>query len=129
MCVQIVQSKMEIVNYARQTNSEASASAKYGVSRSTIYGWRNVDKEPAIKKMSKRKKGKHIKKGAGRPLTYSKEIEDDLIAWVLKQRDLQVPVSRQDIQHKALIKPSNPSFAASAGWMDKFMCRHSLSVR
>ena len=40
--------KIEIVRFARQ-NSEAAASRKYGVSRSTIYGWRDMDKEPMTK--------------------------------------------------------------------------------
>ena len=39
--------KLEIVHYARQ-HSEAAASRHYGVSRSTIYGWKSIDKEPPI---------------------------------------------------------------------------------
>ena len=56
--------KIEIVNFARQANSEALASAKYDVPRSTIYSWRNIDKEPAAanKKISKRRKGINLKK-------------------------------------------------------------------
>ena len=36
-----------------------------------------------------------------------------------------MPVSRRNIQHKAtaLIKPNNPQFKASSGWIDKFMRR------
>ena len=111
--------KIEIVRFARQ-NSEAAASRKYGVSRSTIYGWRDIDKE-----------GKHTKKGAGRPLTYSQCIDDELLSWILHQRDLQVTVRRLDIQlkAKALIGSDLPQFKASSGWVDKFMCRHSLSIR
>ena len=77
------------------------------------------------------KKGKHAKKGAGRPISYKQEAEDELIAWVLRQRDIQMPVRRQDFQLKAteLISPDSPSFNASNGWMDKFMHRHSLSLR
>ena len=121
--------KLAIVHYARQ-NSEAAASVKYGVSQSTIYGWKDLDKQP-IRKLPKKKKGKHIKKGAGRPISYAKEMDDDLLAWVLRQRDLQVPVRRQDIKMKAtaLITPTNPHFRASSGWVDKFMCCHSLSLR
>ena len=108
------------------------------MSRSTIYGWRNIDKEPIEKlptakngKFPTAKKGKHVKKGAGRPISYAVEIDKELIAWVLRQRDLQVPVRRQDIQLKAtaLIAPDHPSFKASNGWLDKFMCCHSLSLR
>ena len=118
------------MHYTRQ-NSEAAASRKYGVSRSTIYGWKDLDKEPLKKKFPTTTKGKHKKKGAGRPITYPQEREDNLIAWVLWQRDLQLPVWRQDIKLKAiaLIAPDHLNFKASAGWLDKFMCRHSLSLR
>ena len=97
----------------------------------TIYGWRNLDKQLIHKKVPKKKKGKHIKNGAGRPVSYAKELEDDLVAWILRQRDLQVPVRRQDIKMKAtaFITPTKPNFKASSGWVDKFMRRHSLSVR
>ena len=127
--------KLEVVAYRRE-HSETEASRQFGVPRSTIYGWRNLDKEPIEKSQKKgkfpmSKKGKLMKKGAGRPISYKQEIEDELITWVLRQRDLQIPVRRQDIQLKAmeLISPDNPSFKASNGWMNKFMRRHSLSLR
>ena len=121
--------KLEIVAYARK-HTEAEASRYYGVSRSTIYGWRNIDKQP-IQKVPIVKKGKHLKKGAGRPISYTQEVDEELLTWVLRQRDLQIPVRRQDIQLKAtaLIAPDHPSFKASNGWVDKFMRRHSLSLR
>ena len=119
--------KIEIVRFTRQ-NSEAAASRKYGVSRSTMYGWRDIDKEP-MAKVPVTTKGKHTKKGVGRPLTYSQSIDDELLSWILQQRDLQV--RRLDIQlkAKALIGSDLPQFKASSGWVDKFMCRHSLSIR
>lgn len=109
---------------------------RYKVAQSTIYGWKDVDKTPAAvakvkKKFLSARKGKHLKKGAGRPITYSKEIDDSLIAWVLKQRDLHLPVGRLELKLKAkvLICPTLPNFKASSGWIEKFMRRHSLSLR
>ena len=121
---------MEIVRYARQ-HSEAAASQKYAVSRSTIYGWKDIEKEPIENKVAKAVMGKHTKKGAGRPISYPQSFDEDLIEWVLRQRDLVVPVRRQDIQLKAtaLITPDCPHFKASNGLVDKFMHRHSLSLR
>lgn len=121
--------KLEIVRFAR-VHSEAAASRKYSVSRSTIYGWKDIDKEP-IAKISMATKGKHLKRGAGRPISYPLALEEELIEWVLRQRDLQLPVRRQDIQMRAtgLITPHHPSFKASCGWVEKFMARHSLSLR
>lgn len=126
--------KIEVVKYARE-HSETAASQRYGIPRSTIYGWKNIDKEPIEtaknKKFPAAKKGKHTKKGAGRHISYGQDIEEELITWVLMQRDLQIPVRRRDIQlkAKALIGPEHPDFKASNGWVEKFMCRHSLSLR
>ena len=127
--------KIKIVQYARK-HSEYAASMHYKVARSTIYGWKNVDKTPAAaakakKKFPSSKRGKHVKKGAGRPMTYSKEIDDNLMAWVLKQRDLHLPVRKLELKlkAKALICPHLPNFKASSGWIEKFMRRHSLSLR
>ena len=55
--------KLEVVAYGRE-HSEAEASRRFGVPRSTIYGWRNLDKEPIEKSQKKgkftmSKKGKH----------------------------------------------------------------------
>ena len=122
---------LEIVKFARE-NSEHAASRRYGVSWSTIFGWKDIDKEPATKKkVPTITKGKHTKKGAGRHLSYSQEIDEELLSWVLHQRDLHIGVRRQDIQFKAkaLISERHLDFKVSSGWMDKFMCRHSLSVR
>ena len=120
--------KLEIVHYAQQ-NSEAAASRKYGVSISTIYGWKDLDKGPFKKKFPTATKGKHMKKGAGRPITYPQELENNLIAWVLWQRDLQLPVRRQDIKLKAiaLIAPDHLSFKASAGWVDNHVSPFPVS--
>ena len=127
--------KLKIVQYARK-NSEYAASVHYKVARSTIYGWKNIDQTPAAiaktqQKYPSTKKGKHIKTGAGRPLTYPKEIDESVIAWVLRQRDLHLPVRRLELKLKAraLICPTLPNFKASSGWVEKFMHRHSLSLR
>ena len=109
-----------------------AASRRYGVSRSTIYGWKDIDKEPATKKkVSTTTNGKHTKKGAGRHLSYSQEIYEELLSWVLHQRDLQIVVRKEDIQFiaKLMLSERCPSFKASNGWVDKFMCHYSLSIR
>ena len=123
------------MQYARK-NSEYAASVRYKVARSIIYGWKNIHQTPAAiaktqQKYPSTKKGKHIKTGAGRPLTYPKEIDKSVIAWVLRQRDLHLPVRRLELKLKAraLICPTLPNFKASSGWVEKFMCRHSLSLR
>ena len=90
------------------------------VSQSTIYGWKDFDKEPATKKkVSTITKGKHTKKGADTSPIHK------------TMNYLQIGVRRQDIQFKAkaLLSKRFPDFKASSGSMDKFMSHHSLSVR
>ena len=68
--------------------------------------------------------------GAGRPITYPLEVENDLIRWILELRDLHVPVSVLALQEKAkgVVQPHNPDFNASRGWVVKFFQRHRLSL-
>ena len=60
--------------------------------------------------------------GAGRLLTYPKEAENELVAWVLQLLDVHMPVSVLALQGKAkkVIRPHSPSFGASRGWVEKF---------
>ena len=69
--------------------------------------------------------------GSGRKLTYSLNTEEEILEWVLRQRDLQLLVSRESIKSIALAKitKENPNFKASDGWLQKFMQRHSLTLR
>ena len=69
--------------------------------------------------------------GAGRPLTYPKEAENELVAWVLQLLDVHMPVSVLALQEKAkkVIRPHSPSFGTTRGWVEKFFARHRLSLR
>ena len=71
----------------------------------------------------KRRSGKHHRKnrkGQGRKVSYPKELEDQLVKWILQKREhSHIPVSREMIRLKglSLIKPSLPNFKASQGWL------------
>ena len=69
--------------------------------------------------------------GAGRPLTYPKEVESELVAWILELLDLHLPVAVLALQEKAkkVIRPHNPIFAASRVWVEKFFTRYRLLLR
>ena len=64
-------------------------------------------------------KGNHS--GVGGPLTYPKDVETELVAWILQLLDLNVSVSVLSLQEKAkkVIRPHNPTFSASKGWVVK----------
>ena len=123
--------KLEVIAYAK-ANTEAKAARHFQIPRTTIRVWKGLDVSPAnYTKRSLKAKGKHIRKGAGRPLSYAQQFEEELVQWILESRDQQIPIQRKTIQHKALaiIKPHCPSFKVSDGWLQKFMQRNSLSLR
>ena len=67
---------------------------------------------------------------AGRALTYPKDIENELVAWIVQLLDLHASVSMLSLQEKAknVIRPQNSTFSASKGWVEKFFSRHQLSL-
>ena len=73
-------------------------------------------------------KGNHS--GADRPLTYPLEFEKDILSWLLELRVLHVPVSILTLQEKAkrVVRPHNPTFNASHGWVENCFARHRLSL-
>ena len=76
-------------------------------------------------------KGCHLRAGSGQQLPYPKEVDEEILEWVLVRRDAHLPVSRTLIKVKArhLVRPHNSDFVASSGWLEKFMIRHGLSLR
>ena len=113
--------KKTVVAYAKM-HSVAAAAKHFTIPRTTIARWM-VD---GYFEREVTKRG--VKKGAGWPLTYSMEIDEQLLVWVLENRDLHLPITIPLLQAKAmeLIGPECPAFKASSGWAYKFMHRHSL---
>ena len=122
--------KLEVLAYAK-THSQVAAARNFKIPRTTIRSWKGLEAVAKSKSKSLLSKGKHVHKGAGRPLSYDADIEDSLVQWILESRDLQLPIQRKTIQHKARlqIQRTNPNFSASDGWLQKFMNRNSLSLR
>ena len=120
--------KLEIVCYAHQ-NSEAAASWHFVVSRSTFTGGGTSTRNLSRKFLLSLKKN-HLKKGGGRPISYPQELDEELLAWVLQQRDLQLIVRWLDIQLKAtaLIAPDHPSFNACFLWLGQQVHVSSLPI-
>ena len=116
--------KRTVVAYTK-VRSVTAATKHFSIPRTTINRWM-VD---GYFNREVSKKG--IKMGAGRPITYSAEIEEQILIWVLENRDLQLPITIPLLQAKALelLKEDHPNFKASSGWVHKFMNRHSLVLR
>jgi hypothetical protein len=122
---------LEVLDYVKSF-SESQAANHFGIPRTTISSWKGINLQPKHHPNAKPKtKGKHLVKGSGRPLSYPQHVEEQIVAWVLQMRDLQLPIQRKDIirQAKRLISPHQSNFQASAGWMDKFLLCNSLTLR
>ena len=116
--------KHVVVAYAKE-HSVAAATKKFLIPRTTIGCWmvdgyfeRDVTKQ-------------EVKKRIGQPLTYSREIDEQLLVWVLENRDLHLPITVPLLKAKVLELngAESPEFKASSGWAYKFMQRHSLVLR
>ncbi len=73
-----------------------------------------------------------FKKGQGRKLLYPEAVDQEISKWILEKRDnCNAPVSKQIVRLKALslIKPFNPHFKASDGWIKSFFQRHNWTLR
>lgn len=128
-----VKKKESIIKSYKELGSYAAASREFGINEATV---RNIVKQL---KADRNKEGKVVggasfsgnMKGGGRPLSYPKSVEESLLEWIFVMNDNHLPVSSRMLSKKAkeLIAPHNPSFTASRGWIDKFMCRNKLSLR
>ena len=52
-------------------------------------------------------------------MSYPREVDEEILEWVLVRRDCHLPVGTELLKAKALklIKPHNPQFKASNGWL------------
>uniref|UniRef100_A0A7M5X3T6 HTH CENPB-type domain-containing protein n=1 Tax=Clytia hemisphaerica TaxID=252671 RepID=A0A7M5X3T6_9CNID len=104
-------------HYSITGNFNATAKV-YGLNESTVRG---IVKTPPITQANRKNAT-----GAGRPLSYPLALDDQLLEWMLVQKDLNVPITTYGLQEKAklIIRPHNPTFSASTGWVEKFYARH-----
>ena len=108
--------KLEIrENYLLAQNYAATAK-EFAVNESTV---RTIVKTPT-RNGKLNDKGNHS--GAGRPLTDRLEIEKDILSWLLELKYLHVPVSILTLKEKVkrVVRPHNPTFNASHGWVEGF---------
>ena len=118
--------KQEIWKHYLLTEHFAKTAKSFCLNESTV---RKIVKSTLRNDVKPSDKGN--RSGAGRPLTYPKEAENELAAWVLQLLDVHMPVSVLALHEKAkkVIRPHSPSFGASRGWVEKFFARHRLSLR
>ena len=67
---------------------------------------------------------------ASRPLTYTRETDQQLAKWVQEQQATGKKVTFASLRAQArkLIRQENPNFNASIGWVTPFLLRHNLDL-
>lgn len=68
---------------------------------------------------------------AGQKWGYPKELDDNVLDWLLCMREFHLALCTQMLHNKALtlIKPQNLTFKASDAWARKLICLHNLVLR
>ena len=118
--------KLSVKDFAKQHGIRAAAK-HFKIPKSTVNNWCKTDFNDD--NLRNHKTG-HIQK-SGRPLSYDEDIDMMILAYVLELRDMQAPVTIEDICNYAreVVKPVSPGFQASNGWVAGFMKRHDLCLR
>lgn len=116
--------KKEVRLHYSDSGNFAEAAKPFGINESTMRGMIKAPPVPDIVKLS----SKCNFPGAGWPLNYPLELDDELLTWILLLHDLYFSVSVLSFQERAklVIKPHNPSFFASHDWVDTFLAWHKL---
>ncbi len=122
--------KLEVVQLMKEHGVAAHYVCRMlGIANSTFAGWTKLvqQKGAELQALSTNKKRANVS-GQGRPLSYSREKDEQIAQWVKDQQQLGMLVSPSDLSKHAtyVISQENPNFTASSGWQQKFLQRHSL---
>jgi transposase-like protein len=119
--------KLLVIRYYEQNGKNLSRTAKeYVVDRKTIRNW--IASKEAIKATNTKNLRNKVKRKPDK-VEYP-EMEAELHGWVKSVRANGGCINDKQIKHKALqIMSRNKSFAASTGWLMRFLHRKRLSLR
>ncbi|KAK0134673.1 TBC1 domain family member 13 [Merluccius polli] len=122
--------KLSVVKFAEQNSGEAAA-RHFSVDSKRVREWRKNKSE--LQHLSEEDSKRARLRGGGRK---NEELELQVCEWIHSMRARHLRVSRKMIRKKAKEIHATVSdsadvdvFAASAGWLDKFLQRNNLSVR
>jgi hypothetical protein len=117
--------KLEVIEFAKSSNNHAAA-RKYKVDVKQVREWKKQEEQ------IKANNGKRMRlEGGGRKLIHL-ALDEEVLHWIECQRKNKLRVTRKMIKLKAKsiasIMNAEP-FAASEGWLWKFLARNHLSLR
>ena len=98
----------------------------YKIAPTTIVSWSKLN----LDLVKGNHRGARAPGGGTRPILGSSS-DEKIAEWILRQRDLHIPVSRDAIKQYALTHfgSTDQQFKASNGWLDSFFNRHNMSLR
>ena len=109
----------------------SEAARKFNVDRKRIREWREQEKKLREEdKVCVQKKRKRLSGGGRKPRC--EELERKLQAWICSRREERLPVSRTMIQRQAMEifqQDGKENFAASNGWLMRFLKRFGFTLR
>lgn len=121
--VYTAEKRLEVREYITTSGvSVRQASIDFNIPKSTI--------QDIILNSSMPAKRKAHKSSAGRPLSYSPEKKEQIVSWILKMRDVHLPVSLVEVMEKAreVVCTVNPNFKASNEWVQKIFKRNRFTL-
>lgn len=125
-----VKFKLNVVQYAEENSGEAAA-RHFGVDPKRVRKWKkNKTKLQELAKENDKRARLH---GGGRKKV-SEELEAKVVAWIFHKRAKHQRVSRKMIRLMAkeiyqTVADNKKPFAASVGWLNRFLKRNEFSVR
>ncbi|KAL7382466.1 hypothetical protein ABVT39_022965 [Epinephelus coioides] len=126
-----VKFKLSVIKYAEE-NSEEAAARRFSVDPKRVRDWRKNKTE--LQRLSEEDSKRARLPGGGRKKA-SEELEINMREWVIGKRARHERVSRKMIramakQMYATVSDSrDEEFAASAGWLNRFLCRNNFTCR
>ncbi|XP_041959944.1 uncharacterized protein LOC121718798 isoform X2 [Alosa sapidissima] len=124
--------KLTVVKFAEQNSGEAAA-RHFSVHPRSVLKWRKIKTE--LERLSEEDCKRARLRGGGRKKA-SEELELAVSEWIHSMHAKHLRLSHKMIRTKAKEMYATvsdcmdgESFAASAGWLDRFLKRHDLSVR
>ena len=117
--------KLKVIDFAEQ-NTNRSAARKYGIDEKRVREWKKQKDQLETLNSKKRRLD-----GGGRKAALP-DMEEELVTWIESLRAQNLRVTRSNVQSKALElaqAEGTEDFHASDGWLQKFLKRHSFSLR
>ena len=117
---------IRVLKYIQERNASVrDTSRKFNIPKSTVQDI----KKRGMPLESSSKRGRH-RPGAGRPISYGSELDQQLLSWVLHCDEQHLLVTIKALKTKAveLITPLYPAFKASDSWLRHFLFRHSSVI-